>query len=509
MNKKLISVELSNRKGLYHELDLPASTYEMLDAMERLRMEPTDDPAWEICTYYDKSLWSLGPYLRDGCRLTELNVLMARLAELDEHGRTAFGGLFEREYQKKNGPIYISQIIDFAYNTDCCHVVPEVRNDDQLGRFYAETGFMPELDSLPDNIYEMLDFARIGRDRRRHECGTLTEKGYVIPHAELKPVYKGMDFTLKKPDYLFQLTLDNYPYDPVNHVCMNVPLELPATERQMQAALEQLGPPNWDEVVIVDYDAAVPALVDGTCDLEGIDEINELSKKLQRLDKTGKLPMYKALLEASKCTELKKASKLVEQLNQYTFDPQIARYEDVAKESLSISLGESEAEVLMPYVQMEAYGMRLLRDHKMELTGYGLVSRKDGGTIQAVDEQKRSINQDVEALMKASNVDIGYVYRNQNREKCIFLHSPENIANFLGQYPDADRIIITDVMDLLLVESYGWYINHCPDETLLEQVKRNLIPIQMGEAKPGELFSVTEEEYQRYQRGKDMEEMQM
>ena len=76
MNKKLISVELSNRNGLYHELDLPASAYEMLDAMERLRMEPTDDPAWEICTYYDKSLWSLGPYLQDECRLTELNVLM-------------------------------------------------------------------------------------------------------------------------------------------------------------------------------------------------------------------------------------------------------------------------------------------------------------------------------------------------------------------------------------------------------------------------------------------------
>ena len=49
--------------------------------------------------------------------------------------------------------------------TDCYHVV-DAADDAQLGRFYAENDFIPELDGVSDAVFEMLDFAGIGRMMR-------------------------------------------------------------------------------------------------------------------------------------------------------------------------------------------------------------------------------------------------------------------------------------------------------------------------------------------------------
>ena len=65
------------------------------------------------------------------------------------------------EVAKKYGPISIGTMVDLAYSTDCCHVVEGVTTDAQLGEFYAENGFMPELDNLPDSVFQLLDFDKL------------------------------------------------------------------------------------------------------------------------------------------------------------------------------------------------------------------------------------------------------------------------------------------------------------------------------------------------------------
>ena len=59
---------------------------------------------------------------------------------------------------------------------DCCHVVGAT-SDAELGRFYAENGFMEELDGLSDDVFEMLDFGKIGKALRTGENGTFTRNG--------------------------------------------------------------------------------------------------------------------------------------------------------------------------------------------------------------------------------------------------------------------------------------------------------------------------------------------
>ena len=76
--------------GSYREvqLDLPATDYELLDAMEQLRLKDEKRPqvefrAVEEYDYLDKRI--------EGPDLFQLNTLARRLAKLDSHDTAAFG----------------------------------------------------------------------------------------------------------------------------------------------------------------------------------------------------------------------------------------------------------------------------------------------------------------------------------------------------------------------------------------------------------------------------------
>ena len=75
-----------------------------------------------------------------------------------------------------------------AYNADRCHVLVDVHTDEELGKFYADNDFLPELSSLPDSVYNLLDYAKIGKQMREDEGGVFTEHGYVVPEGELLPL---------------------------------------------------------------------------------------------------------------------------------------------------------------------------------------------------------------------------------------------------------------------------------------------------------------------------------
>jgi len=49
-------------------------------------------------------------------------------------------------------------LINMTYSLEECQVVHHVQTDEQFGRFYVESGFMPELDGLPESTIELLDY---------------------------------------------------------------------------------------------------------------------------------------------------------------------------------------------------------------------------------------------------------------------------------------------------------------------------------------------------------------
>ncbi len=369
-------VELSGKNGIYCDLDLPASDYALLDALERLQMKPGDRPRWEITGYSGFNF--LHPHLADECDLYQLNALARRLGELDNSGKTAFEALLVSEAAEVNGLIPISTLIDLAYSTDCCHVVEGITNDTQLGRFFADGGFMPELDGLPEDMYQLLDFTKLGKKMREDEGGILTGRGYVSQHTELKHVYDTLTLVPQTPDYAFRLFLDSKFSE------KQVTLELPASEETLARALEDCGTASWDKVFIQTEDSAIPGVQDMDCD--GIDQMNELARLIKDRERKGELPKLKAVLQAVDCHDGDTAIYVAESLDDYLYESKLRTTEDVAIDELRFAVDSEALNVLQKHVNLHSYGMELITTWNAALTPYGKIERRDGEPLMDQDK---------------------------------------------------------------------------------------------------------------------------
>ena len=244
MAEKIFCVYLAKEGVPYNEayakLDLPASPWELWDAMEKVRLKDDENLYMEIGDYY--AFRCLAPHLSGvDITLMELNDLASHLAELDELQQIGFNGLLqiaaERKRRKNTGILTVQDMRDLSVSADCCHVV-DVTDDAQLGRFYAENDFVPEVNLLPNELFEMLDFAKLGKKMRIEEGGVYTGSDYVVQSRNLRtvpPCQKGLP---QKPDYLFRLTLGLHPDMGDDRTTV---LVLPASEEDLTAAQEQLG----------------------------------------------------------------------------------------------------------------------------------------------------------------------------------------------------------------------------------------------------------------------------
>ena len=143
MAKKVFAMYLAKEgnpnSDAYAKLDLPASPWELWDAMEKVRLQTDDILYMEIEDYY--AFEYLAPHL-DGLEisLNELNDLAALLSELDEVQEVAFDGFLRMEVQNKvdtnGGVITLQDLRNLAVSakTNCYHVV-DAADDAALGRF--------------------------------------------------------------------------------------------------------------------------------------------------------------------------------------------------------------------------------------------------------------------------------------------------------------------------------------------------------------------------------------
>ena len=383
MGKRILRVYLAKNdtpySAAYAKLDLPASPWELWDALEKVRLQTGDILYMEIEDYY--AFEYLAPHL-DGLEisLNELNDLAAQLAALDEVQGIAFEGMFSIEVQKKvntnGGVITLQDLRDLAVSakTDCYHVV-DAADDAQLGRFYAENEFVLELDGISDEVFEMLDFAGIGRMMRCSENGVFVGSLYVLRDGELTtapPVQKTLP---EKPGYLFRLTLGLHPDIGGNRT---TELDLPASEEALAAAQEQLGTLNWENTVVLNYDGILPNaafFADLPMELEAFNELAAAVRDMPSPEK--QLPKLKALLKQFEVQDITTALSLTECLDDYVLTPEISSPQETAIDQLHFMTDDHSAELLISHVNLYAYGCDIIREDNASLTPYGLLHRAD------------------------------------------------------------------------------------------------------------------------------------
>lgn len=381
---KVFTVELATDKHRYCELDLPATPYELQDALEKLQMKPGEQPRWEFIE--NNRFHFLHVHLTDECDLYQLNALATRLGELDSSGRIAFEGLLNQELAKKDDPITVATMINLAYSTDCCHVVDGVTTDAKLGEFYAENGFIPELDALPDSVFQLLDFDKLGEKMRLEDGGILVNQGYVSQHADLKRVYDTLTLVPKKPDYVFSLMVGRYPFETNDKPENPVRLDLPATPDELSDALNACGAASWSEVVFEARDSAIPRILD-ELDCDGIDDLNDLAKAIQYRQEHSELPKLKAVLHAADCHNISTATFIAENLDDYLYEKEPRSAEEVGLDELRFIVDSEALKILQKHVNLYNYGNAVMEEHHSKLTPYGLVERKDGEMQMFFDEK--------------------------------------------------------------------------------------------------------------------------
>lgn len=383
MAKKVFAMYLAKEgnpnSDAYAKLDLPASPWELWDALDKVRLQTDDILYMEIEDYY--AFEHLAPHL-DGLEisLNELNDLAELLSALDEVQEVAFDGFLRMEVQNKvntnGGVITLQDLRDLAVSakTDCYHVV-DAADDAALGRFYAENDFIPELDSVSNEVFEMLDFAGIGRMMRCSENGVFVGNLYVLQDGELTSAPPCAKDLPEKPGYLFRLTLGLHP--DIGDA-RTVTLDLPAAEAELLDAQEQLGVEGWEGVTVIDYDGIIPYAAEFTDLPMELKEFNALAAAVRDMPSPEKqLPKLKALLKQFEVQDIETAMGLTEHLDDYVLTPEISSPQETAIDQLHFMTDDHSVELLISHVNLYAYGCDLIREDNAVLSPYGLLHRAD------------------------------------------------------------------------------------------------------------------------------------
>ncbi len=384
----LVSSASSDERGV--ELTFPVSQYEMMDAFEQIHTKSPGDVYWQVDEFYCFDY--LAPHLDESMSIFEFNSLTEQLSKLDSYQETALEGLLQMQVknhmQENSGIITVPELMMLAHNVDHCHVLADVHTDTELGKFCADNDFLPELTALPDSVYALLDYAKIGKQMRESEAGAFTPHGYVVRTEELQPL---PDYEPQRDiNYMIRLTLMNHENEQKTAV-----LDLPATEERLLEVQKELDAPEWYDAQFTGCDAIVPQLNTLLTDVEDIPRINELAHSLLELKANGQLTKFKAVISATQCETLEDVFDRIEKLPQYCFETKIRDKDALVRDELEFVLGGKDADLIYKHLNREAYAEDVLKQYGAELTPYGMVNREDFGPLhEPIPEQQQEQTQE-------------------------------------------------------------------------------------------------------------------
>ena len=104
-------------------------------------------------------------------------------------------------------------------------------------------------------------------------------------------------------------------------------------------------------------------------------------------------------------------------------------------------------------------------------------------------------------IMDTERMGYAYVYPSDGkaRKEYLIATTPENMANFVGShFLDAQKMVITDFVDRLILDTCGGFIDTCPDQKPCMEINSHLAPIQMGEKEAGEILQLDRDQADAY-----------
>lgn len=357
-------------------LDLPATPWELMDALDKLNLSAEREVYTQVEEYYDFGY--IQGLIPESTSLSRLNELCAVLDSMDEHERIGFRGVLQSSLFYDQANIDFDRLMDIALARDCYHIA-DVGDDEQLGRFLCLNGFVDGTEGLPEKIYELLDFARIGKQFRMDEHGVFAGGCYISPDGDIP--HTTICYGISPPEYTVMLEVVNK-----EDMTKRFTLALPTDTSDMAHALKQVGAESWSEVVCLCTDCQVPKLMEAITQSNNIVTANRLAEMLEHLPAED-ISKFKAILEVINCEDLTTASLIAQDLDSYMLSESIRNPEELGKWQLTYMLSDEDRDLILKHLNLYAYGKEVLEQDTALISSYGLIERTDKQTILTQAQQ--------------------------------------------------------------------------------------------------------------------------
>lgn len=367
-----------NRDYRGAELELPAGKGEILDALDRARV-PYGSGEYQLMSH--KKSPGIVTKMLNSCAYNPSIAEMNHLAERMEH-------LSEDELHKLDGVVQIrgsydiADIINATHNLHHFGFYPGVTNDETLGELAVDMddGLYEPLKSVPDELLDCLDRAKVGALMRKEDRGAFTKSGYAIQEStEWDVVYDGNSLSERA------VTLE--PGDPVISLLLHTDqyscgedegewLHCPASQEDIASVLETVGAKSLGDCTTHKIKSVIHASNYAYIFDAGIEEINALAGAIKTHCGGERLAKYKAAYEMENVTDMQTALRLAVRLGEYDFEPHASTEAfgraALAKTDMDVTLAAEYG------FDFDAYGAKAMREKNIRFTPYGFISHPRG-----------------------------------------------------------------------------------------------------------------------------------
>ena len=408
--KKTITVEMAaggylGEEMFFATLKLPAQSYEIQDALQKLRLTSSRDanPRMEVCCC--EILPELTDMRLDSPSVQEMNFLAQRLAQLSDSEAIALRGVWKR--LEKEGhleePVRAMDLINMTYGLDTVMIAANVRNDYELGEFVLNGDMDDDLIHLSERIVELLDLDAVGREYRINQAGEFVGQHYVVAgEYQLQQVYDGIHIPAQEQEtpFVFRLQIAESPVDDsMENLSTAEWISLPIDRDEADRIARNHNEGCIEDCYYYGFESAIPQITEEHFgDMLSFVRLNRLAAGISRM-KLSEQVKLKAVLEHEKPVTLEAVQDVVDYLGEYLLDNRIGDADSYFKEYLLRHLDARFDARWLDGLAVCTEGTNLMQRLGAAETDYGIVSARGGQLYTLVPFEQEQVQEGAMEMM--------------------------------------------------------------------------------------------------------------
>lgn len=358
--------------------NLPMTAFELQDILDRLR---SADSVVDFRISEHENMDLPKSLCRDfTADIYKLNLFAERFERLEYPERAAMESLLA-----SNPECEFEDMLLMTYGLDSVPVWP-CKDYYELGEAMIENDMVEELRELPDEYIDLIDREKIGRLVHGKDNGMFVHGYYCVPSN-----YKTPDINIEfgKPENcFFRLLIAPKPTDGESTKRIAQWLSLPCNNDKLIDIAKRLGKGRIRDMVYYDFQSSLPQITASSENMNHIDELNDLAKKLSTLSHFDFVKL-KAVMESQKFTEISDAAECLNCLDSYGFVGNICSADEFGKEYLSRNLPTNFDLSVLEEMDLQDFGNKILNCKGSVKTSYGVVCGNNMDLFSALTVQPK------------------------------------------------------------------------------------------------------------------------